>query len=85
MQTRYEYLVFEKAAQQPPKTSVWDCKNIRSGTVLGIVKWYGPWRRYCYFPEVQAVYSAGCLDDISRFIRQLGAKEHKTLDGQDLD
>jgi len=71
VQTKYEYLIFEKAAQQPAKTSAWECKNAKSGTVLGIVKWYGPWRRYCYFPTVQAVYSAGCLNDITHFIEQL--------------
>ncbi len=77
MQTRYEYLVFEKAAQQPPKTSSWECKNIRSGTMLGVVKWYGSWRQYCYFPTVQAVYSAGCLKDIADFLEQLNKGEGK--------
>jgi hypothetical protein len=74
MQTKYEYLVFEKAGQQPPKTSAWDCKNAKSGTVLGMVKWYGPWRQYCYFPTAQAVYSAGCLNDITQFMGQLKKK-----------
>lgn len=78
MQTKYKYLVFEKSAHQLPKTSVWECKNAKRGTVLGIVKWYSPWRQYCYFPTVQAVYSAGCLNDISHFIGQL--KENKTDD-----
>jgi len=71
MQTKYEYLVFEKAGQQPPKTSVWECKNTKSGTVLGIVKWHSAWRQYCYFPTVQTVYSARCLKDITDFIGQL--------------
>ena len=71
MKTKYEYLIFEKAAQQPPKTSIWECKNAKSETVLGIVKWYGAWRQYCYFPTVQAVYSAGCLKDIVDFIGQI--------------
>jgi hypothetical protein len=73
MKTRYEYLVFEKAAQQPPKTSAWECKNIHSGTVLGEVKWYSGWRQYCYFPIIQAIYSAGCLRDIDNFMGQLKA------------
>ena len=38
---------------------------------LGIVKWYGPWRRYCYFPHGIEIYSAGCLADIQDFINQL--------------
>lgn len=71
MQTKYDYLIFEKAAQQPAKTSAWDCKNAKSGTVLGTVKWHAPWHQYCYFPTVQAVYSAGCLKDITHFMGQL--------------
>ena len=72
MKTRYKFLIFEKAKEQPPKTERWECKNARNGTVLGEVKWYGPWRQYCYFPIVQAVYSNGCLKDIAHFIGQLG-------------
>lgn len=71
MQTEYKYLVFVKSDKKPGKTSVWECRNAKSGTTLGLVKWYGAWRQYCYFPVVQAVYSAGCFDDITHFIRQL--------------
>ena len=70
MKTDYEYLEF---VQNPSKgkTSVWQCNNKRSGTTLGTINWYGPWRAYCYFPTIQAVYSKGCLNDISNFIKQL--------------
>lgn len=67
MKERQKYIHFVLTAQKP-KTSVWSCRNNRSGEELGVIKWYGPWRQYCYFPTVQAVYSAGCLDDIARFL-----------------
>ena len=63
----YEYVHFEKT-EDKPKTSVWSCQNKKSNDELGIVKWYAAWRGYCYFPTVQAVYSAGCLADIQDFI-----------------
>lgn len=63
----YEYVHFVKVDDKP-KTSVWRCQNIKGEDELGIVKWYAPWRQYCYFPTVQAVYSAGCLADIKDFI-----------------
>ena len=68
--TEYEYLIF---TQLPSKgiTSRWDCRNKKSNTILGQVTWYSSWRQYCYFPTVQAVYSTGCLNDISQFIKQL--------------
>ena len=74
MKTDYQFIRFEKIADKP-KTSVWACLNIRSGTQLGTVMWYGRWRQYCYFqvPGIEAVYSAGCLGDINAFIAALKA------------
>ena len=68
----FKYISFKKI-EDKAKTSVWSCRNNKSGSELGVVKWYGPWRQYCYFPTVQAVYSAGCLEDIKVFIKQVGA------------
>lgn len=70
MKTRFEYIHFVKTADKP-KTSVYSCRNNRSGGELGEVHWYSPWRRYAYFPTVQAVYSQGCLSDIAEFIAGL--------------
>ena len=53
------------------KTRVFSCINNRHGDELGIVKWYGAWRQYCYFPTADAVYSRGCLRDIQSFIDYL--------------
>ena len=74
MKTIYKYIKFEKAAKQAPKTSIWECRNIRSNSTLGIVKWYPSWRQYSYFPTIQAVYSSGCMGDISDFLNQLNNK-----------
>jgi len=66
----FEYIKFEKIADKT-KTSVYSCRNKKSNIELGIVKWYGPWRRYCYFSKNQAFYSSGCLEDIICFIDTL--------------
>lgn len=63
----FKYLRFEPC-QVFEKTSVWNCLSRSSGAVLGQVKWYGPWRRYCYFPACPAVYSPDCLKDIAEFL-----------------
>lgn len=67
---KYQYIHFVKVADKP-KTSVWSCRNNRSQAELGEVRWYAPWRRYCYFPTNKAVYSLGCMNDIIDFIGQL--------------
>jgi hypothetical protein len=46
--------------------------NKASGDLLGYIRWYSPWRQYCFFPHSDTVYSAGCLNDINNFIHFLG-------------
>jgi len=77
MKLRYQHIHFIKVDQKP-RTSVWTCRNNRTGGELGRIRWYGPWRQYCYFPVAQAVYSQGCLQDICSFLAEL-AKERKQL------
>lgn len=71
----FEYVHFVKIKDKP-KTSVWSCRNNSSDDELGVVKWYSPWRAYCYFPTSPAVYSIGCLQDIGRFMsRQMDQRK----------
>ena len=75
---KYKYIQFVKRATTDKRiTSVWRCKNRKSGQELGIVRWYAPWRKYCYFPTSQAVYSPGCLEDIADFISKEMEKRKK--------
>jgi hypothetical protein len=74
MTTEYEYLEFIQCPSTG-KTTIWSCRNKRFGDQLGVVKWDGRWRQYCYFTgcenELGVVYSTGCLNDISSFVKQL--------------
>lgn len=76
---RYEFIHFKVIAEKP-KTFVWQCCTNSSGDELGIVKWYGPWRQYCYFPTSPAVYSEGCLRDIYSFLELIRTKSPKDKD-----
>ena len=77
MQTEDNHLVFVEVPNPGKKTKRFDCRNKNSKTKLGTVKWYGHWRQYCFFTElfIEAVYSDGCLKDISHFINQLKIQE----------
>lgn len=52
------------------KTRRWSVRNQNSGGRLGMIKWYGSWRRYCFFPRGDIVLSAGCMTDITAFIEE---------------
>lgn len=66
----FEYIHFTLAGGTG-KTSVWACRNNKSGAELGLVRWNGAWRQYCYYPSADAVYSEGCLKDIAVFLDQV--------------
>lgn len=81
LKTQYEYIQFVRLPS-PGKTSVWSCINTRDkedtsspdSTEIGTVKWYGSWRRYCFFAAPNTIFSAGCNRDIADFIDQLMAE-----------
>ena len=79
LKTEYKYIRFFPM-ESKGKTEIWSCHNSRHGETLGIVKWYGPWRQYCYFASAQAVYSVGCLEDIKHFIEELKIRRSSAND-----
>jgi len=78
VKTEYQYIHFVKVADKA-KTSVWSCRNNRSGAELGRISWYGPWRQYCYEPTAQAVYSDSCLIGIAAFLGDLNDERKRAL------
>ncbi len=76
MKTNYKYIHFSQLKTPPgKKTSAWACHS--SGPFpLGYVKWYGPWRQYCFYVDGHPVFSGGCLADIQDFLSQAN-KQHR--------
>ena len=74
MKKEYQYIRFvQRPSIAERKTSIWDCRNIRHGDLLGIIRWDGAWRQYVFAPTTisSPIFSAGCLADIQDFIGQL--------------
>ena len=62
------YLTFTKHSPDPTKkTSVWDVLG-GGGTKLGEIRWYAPWRRYCYSPAGPQWMDATCLQEVTNFL-----------------
>ena len=43
---------------------------------LGVIKWFGRWRKYSFFPEPGCVFEEKCLADISEFMTKR-TKDHR--------
>jgi hypothetical protein len=74
-----KYLSFIEL-QPKTKTKVFEVRNKLSNNWLGFVKWYAPWRKYCYFADpIGLVFDSSCLAEIQDFINKLMAerKENK--------
>lgn len=70
-----EYILFEEI-EQKPKTKVIAVVNKKSGFRIGTIKWYGPWRQYCLFPDDATIFNKDCMEYIIDFINTL-MKERK--------
>jgi len=73
----YEYIdVFQTGTSKSGKTLAFSVRNRRSSDELGTIHWHGPWRQYVYNPADFTMYSAGCLRDVTVFLKGLN-EDHR--------
>lgn len=67
------YLKFVPIHREPSRTlQIWQVMNRRHNDVLGTIAWNNAWHCYCFEgANPEAVFSSGCLDDISKFMFRL--------------
>jgi len=68
-----KYMEFDKIGDTG-KTEIWNVISKSSEFILGQIKWYGPWRQYCFYPSPHCVFNNGCMSDIQAFIKVLQDK-----------
>ena len=71
-----KYIKFEMIGDTG-KTELWNVVSVSSGSILGGIRWYGPWRQYCFFPFSDTVFNPTCMSDINAFIKELMAQRKK--------
>jgi len=71
-----KYIIFDLAGDTG-KTEIWNIISKSNEFMLGQIKWYGPWRQYCFFPSPHSVFNPTCMKDISNQVRHLMAKRRK--------
>jgi hypothetical protein len=67
----YEYISMRYVGDSSSgKTQVWRVES-HHGDLLGIVRWFGRWRQYTFWPSSDTIYSPGCLRDVAAFLDAL--------------
>lgn len=57
-------------------TDVYDVFSTRQGTKLGVIKWYGQWRQYAFFPAGSTIWNPDCLREVADKCAEL-TREHR--------
>ncbi len=70
------WIYFEKSTSIYKRTDCWMCRTKGRDTPLGHIKWYAPWRCYCFYPAELTVFNALCLTEIGEFLTRLTCR-HK--------
>jgi hypothetical protein len=59
-------------------TRLWTVVNIRTGEIVGQIRWYGAWRRYAFYPKIEDVdwiaFDAECLGQIVEKLQEVNAQ-----------
>jgi len=53
------------------KTVILNVVNVHSMVAVGEIKWWGAWRKYCFFPQAGTVFDTNCMNDINEQIERL--------------
>jgi hypothetical protein len=61
------------------KTDIWSVFSKYTDDCLGEVKWHPQWRHYCFFPELDTVFSDRCLETLSDFVNVQNEKHRRGL------
>lgn len=64
-QNEYFRIIKENLANR--KTPIYHIETL-NGIPLGEIKWYGAWRKFCFFPYEETVWDMKCLTDIIKFL-----------------
>ena len=73
MKTRYKHIHFEEGGGPKADHPLYHCKNNRTASILGVVFYFKPWKKYVFEGRTGCVFDVSCLTDIIDFMNQLGA------------
>ncbi len=78
MNAQSKYIEFQESEPSSSgKTRVWIVFVKGGFGQLGVIKWFGRWRCYGFFPNAETVYERACLRDLANFCERQTADHRK--------
>lgn len=65
------YLHFFEEDNGDRKTKIIGVYSINHGNQLGVIKWFGRWRQYAFYPSADTIWNPECLKAINDEIAKL--------------
>lgn len=72
-----EYFVILEERPEKRKTSIYHIFSHKSRDEIGLIKWYGAWRKYCFFPNADTIWDNKCLSSINSFLEEINISKRK--------
>lgn len=76
MVKEYKFLRIEGLKITGRKTPIFNVLNRGSKGLLAEIRWYAPWRQYCFFPLEDTVWNDGCLTDVKDFLGKVNEMKY---------
>lgn len=77
--TAQKYIRIEESPFAGKKTKRWIVENIRTNQVCGIIKWYGGFRSYAFFPTEGFLFDFSCLRLIADHLETVNAHHRNRI------
>jgi hypothetical protein len=72
-----DYIYFEDEPTDK-KTRIVSVRSLRTREELGVIRWYGAWRQYCFYPNVRTIFNPTCMVRIVDEIKAMMAARRTT-------
>lgn len=66
-----EYITFEERKSSTGATIILSIYSKKAHVFLGEIKWFGAWRKYCFFPHDMTIFDNVCLEIIQGKLEEL--------------
>lgn len=72
-----KYFSIIEVFQENKKTNIYYIyPDLDTDVLLGKIKWYNHWRKYCFYAEDNIIWDTKCLNELITFLDNLN-QEHK--------